>query len=97
KNGQSLQVIELPLPEERLYLTDGTRLPPTYANFYIANGAVLVPIYGDRNDQVALDVLRRSFPQHQVIGLNSRYIINGGGSFHCMTQQQPRISNLKEG
>ncbi len=91
KDGRDLRVIELPLPEEKLFLTDGTRLPPTYANFYLANGAVLVPQYGDSNDRAALDVLRRAFPQHQVIGLSSRYIIQGGGSFHCMTQQQPLV------
>jgi agmatine deiminase len=90
KDGRALQVVELPLPEEKLFLNDGTRLPPTYANFYIANGVVLVPQYGDRNDAPALDVLRRVFPQHQVIGLASRHIIMGGGSFHCLTQQQPR-------
>jgi agmatine deiminase len=90
KDGREWQVIELPLPEEKLYLEDGTRLPPTYANFYIANGAVLVPQYGDRNDAAALEVLRGVFPQHQVIGLMSRHIIMGGGSFHCLTQQQPR-------
>ncbi|WP_218110295.1 agmatine deiminase family protein [Oligoflexus tunisiensis] len=90
KDGRNLRVIELPLPEEKLFLEDGTRLPPTYANFYIANGAVLVPQYGDRQDAPALDVLRRAFPQHQVFGLASRHIISGGGSFHCLTQQQPR-------
>jgi len=89
KDGRDLRVIELPLPEEKLFLADGARLPPTYANFYIANGAVLVPQYGDRNDAAALDVLRRAFPQHQVLGLASRHIIRGGGSFHCLTQQQP--------
>ena len=91
KDGRNLRVVELPLPDTKLFLADGTRLPATYANFYMANGAVLVPQYADRKDAAALDVLRRAFPQHQVIGLNSRYIINGGGSFHCLTQQQPKV------
>jgi agmatine deiminase len=89
-SGRDMRVVELPLPDEKLFLEDGTRLPPTYANFYIANGAVLVPQYGDRNDAAALDVLRSVFPRHEVIGLASRHIIMGGGSFHCLTQQQPR-------
>lgn len=88
-DGRSLKVIDLPLPQKRLELADGTRLPPTYANFYIANGAVLVPQYGDPQDEAALSILRQAFPRHQVIGLASRYIITGGGSFHCLTQQQP--------
>ena len=67
----------------------GTRLPPTYANFYIANGAVIVPTYNDPNDQRALEILTPLVPERQVIGLSSRAIINGGGSFHCVTQQQP--------
>lgn len=88
--GEAFKVVELPLPAERMYLEDGLRLPATYANFYICNGAVIVPLYGDVNDQKALDVIRSVFPRHEVIGLPSRYIITGGGSFHCLTQQQPK-------
>lgn len=83
------RIVELPLPKHPLWLDDQTRLPLTYANFYIANGAVLVPIYGDPHDERALATLRPLFPERQVIGLNSRYLITGGGSFHCVTQQQP--------
>ncbi len=82
------RVVELPLPALRLEGEEG-RLPPTYANFYIGNGFVVVPQYGDPNDQAALDVLTPLFPGREVIGLPSRAIIGGGGSFHCMTQQQP--------
>ncbi len=89
KDGGRLQIIELPLPERRLELKDGTRLPPTYANFYIANGAVLVPQYEDQQDSKALALLQQVFPSHKVIGLPSRAIITGGGSFHCLTQQEP--------
>jgi agmatine deiminase len=96
--GQPFQILELPLPKNRLEHVGetaaaqgllGQRLPPTYANFYIANGAVIVPTYGDPNDQRALEILTPLFPDRQVIGLSSRAIINGGGSFHCVTQQQP--------
>ncbi|RIH85367.1 agmatine deiminase family protein [Calidithermus roseus] len=82
------QIVKLPLPKNPLYLEE-TRLPPTYANFYIANGAVLVPVYGDPNDEKALEVLRKVFPERQVIGLMARNLITGGGAFHCVTQQQP--------
>jgi agmatine deiminase len=97
-HGQPFTILELPLPHNRLeHLGEvaqsqgllGERLPPTYANFYIANGAVIVPMYGDPNDQRALEILTPLFPDRQVIGLSSRAIINGGGSFHCVTQQQP--------
>lgn len=85
----SFRIVELPLPKNQLWLDEETRLPPTYANFYIANGAVLVPTYGDPNDEKALEILRPLFPGRQVIGLSSRALITGGGSFHCVTQQQP--------
>ncbi|MBB5236095.1 agmatine deiminase family protein [Deinococcus budaensis] len=88
RHGQPFRVVELPLPATRLEGAEG-RLPPTYANFYIGNGFVVVPLYGDPNDARALEVLRPLFPGREVIGLSSRKIIEGGGSFHCMTQQQP--------
>lgn len=86
--GEFYQIVELPLPANRLEGAEG-RLPPTYANFYIGNGFVVVPQYGDPNDKKALDVLRPLFPGREVIGVPSRKIIEGGGSFHCLTQQQP--------
>jgi agmatine deiminase len=90
-NGEPLRVIELPLPKAPIYLADGTRLPATYANFYFVNGAVLVPQYGDEHDSLALTVLREAIADREVIGLSSRHIIAGGGSFHCLTQQQPEV------
>lgn len=90
--GLPLKVVELPLPKEPMHLDDGTRLPATYANFYFVNGAVLVPQYGDVNDKKALAILQSLMPERQVIGLSSRNIIVGGGSFHCLTQQQPEVS-----
>ena len=86
--GKPYTVIELPLPKTRLEF-QGTRLPPTYANFYIGNGFVVVPQYGDENDQKALEILTPLFPGREVIGLSSKALITGGGSFHCVTQQQP--------
>lgn len=86
--GRPFRIVELPLPANRLDGPEG-RLPPTYANFYIGNGFVVVPVYGDPNDERALEVLRPLFPDREVIGLMSRELIGGGGSFHCVTQQQP--------
>ncbi len=82
------RIVELPLPKNPLWLEE-TRLPLTYANFYIANGVVLVPTYGDPHDEQALNILRPLFPGREVVGLESRYLMTGGGSFHCVTQQQP--------
>lgn len=88
EKGDPYTVIELPLPKETLEF-GGVRLPPTYANFYVGNGFVVVPQYGDTNDERALTILRPLFPGREVIGLSSRALITGGGSFHCVTQQQP--------
>lgn len=94
RTGQSLRVIPLPLPQQRIDF-EGERLPLTYANFYIANGVVLVPTYGEANDEVALDILRDCFGkdsslgQRQVLGLPAKGLLHGGGAFHCATQQQP--------
>lgn len=87
-DGQPFQIVELPLPANRLEGAEG-RLPPTYANFYIGNGFVVVPQYGDVNDERALEVLTPLFPGREVIGLGAASLITGGGAFHCVTQQQP--------
>mgnify|MGYP006277255223 CR=1 FL=1 len=84
-----LEVIEVPVPAERRVF-EGERLPLTYVNFCLVNGAVLVPQYGDVNDAVALRLIGDAFPDRQAIGLDSSAIITSGGSFHCLTQQQPR-------
>ena len=86
--GQPYNVIELPLPKKRRDFA-GVRLAPSYANFYIGNGFVVAPQYGDENDARALEILTPLFPGREVIGLSSWALITGGGSFHCVTQQQP--------
>lgn len=89
ENGKPLNILELPMPAPVFY--DGQRLPASYANFYIANAAVVVPTYrDDKNDQRALDVLETCFPHHKVVGIDSTDIIWGLGSWHCLSQQEPR-------
>lgn len=85
--GRLLRVVELPMPAP-IYVGD-TRVPACYANFYIANGIVLVPQYGDEADEKALAVLAGLFPGRQVVGLPARDLVWGLGAFHCATQQEP--------
>ena len=81
----------LPMPKA-IYVDDGKRrLPASYANFYIANSVVIVPIFNDPNDAKALDRIAQCFPTRRVIGLFSTDVVYGFGSWHCLTQQQPSI------
>ena len=82
------RIVELPVPAGRVEF-GGERLPLSYANFYIANGLVVVPAYGVPEDAGALEILRPLFPRRTVVGLPARALISGGGAFHCVTQQQP--------
>jgi agmatine deiminase len=85
--GKPLRVVTLPFP--RPVMMDGQRLPASYANFYIANGVVIVPTFNDANDRVALDTLASLFPDRSVIGIHSVDLVWGLGTLHCLTQQQP--------
>jgi agmatine deiminase len=87
KSRKDLQVTTLPMPEPVYFANQ--RLPASYANFYIANSIVLVPVFGDPNDRVALNTLARLFPNRKIIGIYSRDLVLGLGTLHCMTQQQP--------
>ncbi len=87
QNGNSLNVIKLPMP--KAIGDEKGRLPASYANFYIGNKAVLVPIFGHENDNVALDIIRRQFPDRKVIGINCLDLVYGLGTIHCISQQQP--------
>jgi agmatine deiminase len=80
-------VVELPMPAPVVF--DGQRLPASYANFYIANGIVLVPTFNDPNDRIALNTLAGIMPDRKVIGINCTELVWGLGTLHCMTQQQP--------
>jgi agmatine deiminase len=89
RTGTELDIIEL--PTTRRMTREDLVLPASYANFYIANTAVLVPTFADPNDQTALSILRECFPTRRVIGIDCRELIWGLGAFHCLTQQQPAI------
>jgi agmatine deiminase len=81
------RVVKLPMPAPVCFA--GQRLPASYANFYVANGVVLVPVFGDRNDRVACNVLARCFPDRSVVPVYCRDLVLGLGAIHCLTQQQP--------
>ncbi|MBL7814141.1 MAG: agmatine deiminase family protein [Saprospiraceae bacterium] len=87
-DGQPYKLIPLPM-SEAIYDEEGLRLPATYANFTIINGAVLVPTYGVPQDTLALDILRGCFPDRKVIGLDCCPLIYQHGSLHCVTMQFP--------
>ncbi len=86
--GVSLQVMRIPSPG-RITGPDGDVLPASHMNFIIANEAVIAPIYEEDASGFALDALREAFPERAVIGLSSRALLTGGGSFHCISQQEP--------
>ncbi len=87
ENGAKIEVIPLPMPAP-LYF-DGRRLPASYANFYVANAAVLVPTFNDPNDRKALGILSELFRDRPVIGIHAVDLAWGFGTLHCLTQQQP--------
>jgi agmatine deiminase len=82
-----LKVVELPMPRPVYY--DGQRLPASYANFYIANGVVLVPTFHDPNDRLALNTLAKCFPTRDIIGIHCVDMVLGLGTLHCGTMQEP--------
>jgi len=89
QDGKPLSIVELPMPGPVVF--EKRRLPASYANFYIANGIVLVPVFNDPNDRVALNILASQFPDREVVGIYSGDLIWGFGAMHCMTQQQPAV------
>jgi agmatine deiminase len=92
-DGKLFEIVELPMPRPVVFR--GQRLPASYANFYIANGLVLVPTFHDPNDRVALNSLAEVFQGREVIGIHSVDLVWGLGTLHCMTQQQPTALPLK--
>lgn len=103
--GRKLKVHKLCLTKAPVYLKDAETIDhslhavtrnngelciASYLNFLITNGGVIVPQYGDENDETAVRQLQKIFPHHEVVGVPTREIVYGGGNIHCITQQQPR-------
>jgi agmatine deiminase len=88
QDGQPLNVVEIPMPQPVVF--EDRRLPASYANFYIANEIVLVPVFNRPNDRIALNTLAQLFPARSVVPIYSGDFIWGLGAMHCMTQQQPK-------
>jgi agmatine deiminase len=87
QDGRPLNMVELPMPQPVIF--EGTRLPASYANFYVANGVVIVPTFNDPADREALATLSATFPGREVIGIHAVDLVWGLGTLHCLTQQQP--------
>jgi agmatine deiminase len=90
QDGKPFHIVELPMPAPVMF--EGRRLPASYGNFYIANGVVLVPVFNDPKDRIALNTLADLFPDRQIVPIYSGDLIWGFGAMHCMTQQQPAVS-----
>ena len=87
-DGRKFEVVPLPMPSPIIF--DSVRLPASYANFYIANGIVIVPTFNDAKDRTALGILAEVFPDREVVGIHCGDLIWGLGTLHCMTQQEPK-------
>lgn len=86
--ASGLAVVDI--PSVGRFVVDDEVVPASYMNWIIANGQVVVPLYGAANDKAALAAVKRCFPRHKVTGLPANHILTGGGSFHCITQQVPK-------
>jgi agmatine deiminase len=93
QQGERLSIVTLPCPSPVFF--EGIRLPASYANFYIANALVLVPIFGDPNDGKALGILQDLFPDRKVMGLRCNEVVAGLGALHCVTQQEPAVNSSR--
>jgi agmatine deiminase len=89
EDGNPINIVELPMPGAIVY--EDMRLPASYANFYISNKYVVVPVFRDKNDDRALEIIQKCFADRKVVGLDSVDIIWGLGSFHCLSQQEPLV------
>jgi agmatine deiminase len=88
ENGNPFNVIKLPMPDP--VIINDIRLPASYANFYIGNAAVAVPIFGCEKDKIALEILQKLFPGRKAVGINCKDLVFGLGALHCLSQQEPK-------
>ena len=86
-NKKKLKIIKIPMPSPKII--EGTRVPATYLNFYIANKIVLVPVYNDSRDKIVINIFKKNFKSRKIIPINCSELIWGFGAIHCMTQQEP--------
>ncbi|HNW71831.1 MAG TPA: agmatine deiminase family protein [Candidatus Paceibacterota bacterium] len=95
QNGNKFEIIKLPMPHMEYKKCEkefcGKKAPVSYANFYIGNSTVLVSIFDDENDKKAIEIIKSCFPNREVIGIDCRDLIYGGGAIHCITQQEPEL------
>ena len=89
QDGKPIAIVELPMPGPVFF--EKRRLPASYANFYIGNKVVLLPVFADTHDKWAVAVLQKAFPKRKVVPIDCRELIWGLGAFHCLTQQQPHL------
>jgi agmatine deiminase len=87
QDGKKWNLIKLPMPGK--IIEEGRRLPASYANFYIGNSAVLIPVYGDEKDEKAVGILKDFFPDRRIVPIPCRDLVFGSGAIHCITQQEP--------
>ena len=92
ENDPTLKIVEIPMPDP--IFQKSLRLPASYANFYIANGLVVVPTFASHKDSIAMGILQDLMPDRRIVGLDSRELIWGLGSFHCITQQEPLVPSV---
>jgi len=85
--GRAIEVIDFPMPDHTELA--GQRIAACYPNFYFANGGIVLPVFGEEKDRVAMEILEGLFPGREVVGVRSEYIAIGGGDVHCITQQLP--------
>lgn len=86
ENGSRPEVVKLPMPSPLIF--EGERLPASYANFYIANNQVIVPVFNDPKDRIALGIIAELFPDREVTGINCVDLVWGFGTLHCLTHEQ---------
>jgi agmatine deiminase len=87
EDGKALNILTLPMPPR--VDKEGRRLPASYANFYIANKVILLPVFCSPKDKRAVEILQKCFPDRRIVPIDCRELIWGLGAFHCLTQQQP--------